>query len=210
MPRPRFDRLAPDVQARILDAAADEFATRGLVGASFNAIIASAGISKGAIYYYFDDKEDLFLTVVRRAVVDLAPSVGGMAVGELPESDFWGAVEGLMAASWTATVEHPQAFALLKAAASLCFDASHSAPMAAFLGDMRAWLETILAAGQRLGEVRVDLPLPLQSRLLVAVGQAFDTWILEELMAGNLSEDDMDDVMVRYVETFRRVVGTPS
>src|SRR5689334_2000875 len=65
MPRPRFDRLSSERRAALLEAAAQEFAQHGYADASLNHILERAGVSKGAVYYYFDDKEDLFLTVVR-------------------------------------------------------------------------------------------------------------------------------------------------
>ena len=64
MPRPRFDKLPPERQATILDAATVEFATAGYENASLNRIIERAELSKGATYYYFDGKEDLYLTVL--------------------------------------------------------------------------------------------------------------------------------------------------
>ena len=56
MPRPRIARLAEDKRTRILEAAAKEFAAAGYENASLNRILEHAGLSKGAAYYYFDDK----------------------------------------------------------------------------------------------------------------------------------------------------------
>ncbi|MBL8975425.1 MAG: TetR/AcrR family transcriptional regulator, partial [Myxococcales bacterium] len=76
MPRPRFATLAPDRRAAILAAAAAEFAAHGIDGASYNRIIARAAVSKGAMYYYFDDKQDLL-----RAVLDDASERAAAAIG---------------------------------------------------------------------------------------------------------------------------------
>ncbi len=40
------------------------FVAHGYVGASLNRILDDAGISKGAAYYYFDDKADLYATAI--------------------------------------------------------------------------------------------------------------------------------------------------
>lgn len=64
MPRPRFARAAPALRAAILEVAAREFASHGYEGASLNRILLAAGLSKGAFYYYFDDKADLAATVI--------------------------------------------------------------------------------------------------------------------------------------------------
>ncbi len=55
-------RRAPmvrDTRERVLAAAQAEFAERGLQAASIEDIAARAGLTKGAVYYYFNDKEDL-------------------------------------------------------------------------------------------------------------------------------------------------------
>lgn len=49
---------------RILDAAAREFSEKGYVRASLNSAWAQNGISKGIIYHYFKDKDELYLLCV--------------------------------------------------------------------------------------------------------------------------------------------------
>jgi TetR/AcrR family transcriptional regulator len=52
---------------RILNAAMQEFAGNDFQQASLNRICAASGLSKGIIYHYFQDKEDLCLACVRQA-----------------------------------------------------------------------------------------------------------------------------------------------
>lgn len=52
-PQPR------DTRDRILDAALAEFGTKGYAGASIDEVAARAGVTKGAVYYWFQDKDDL-------------------------------------------------------------------------------------------------------------------------------------------------------
>ena len=56
---------------KIIDAALREFGQRGYEGASTNQICLSAGISKGLLYHYFKNKENLFLAVCDRCLDDL-------------------------------------------------------------------------------------------------------------------------------------------
>ncbi len=49
---------------RILDAALQEFSGKGYEGASLNTVWAEKGISKGAIYHYFKDKDEIYLLCV--------------------------------------------------------------------------------------------------------------------------------------------------
>ena len=71
MPRPRFEKLAEGKRRRILEAAAKEFATYGYENASLNRMLEEAGISKGAAYYYFDDKADLYTTTLLHYLEEL-------------------------------------------------------------------------------------------------------------------------------------------
>ncbi len=48
-----------NTRERVLAAAQVEFVARGLHAASIEDIAARAGLTKGAVYYYFNDKEDL-------------------------------------------------------------------------------------------------------------------------------------------------------
>lgn len=49
---------------RILDAAMEEFSAKGYAGASLNTVCGENGISKGIIYHYFKDKDQLYLLCV--------------------------------------------------------------------------------------------------------------------------------------------------
>lgn len=56
-----FLNLKEEKRDRILNAALVEFAEKGFDLASTNAIVAAAGISKGALFHYFRSKKELFL-----------------------------------------------------------------------------------------------------------------------------------------------------
>jgi AcrR family transcriptional regulator len=68
---------------RLLDAAADEFAERGIAGARVDRIAAAAGANKALIYSYFGNKDDLFDAVFNALVVDTVHDVP-IDVDDLP------------------------------------------------------------------------------------------------------------------------------
>jgi AcrR family transcriptional regulator len=59
----------------LLDAAVDEFATRGLAGARVDRIATRAASNKRAIYDYFGNKESLFDAALKRVIGDLIEAV---------------------------------------------------------------------------------------------------------------------------------------
>jgi AcrR family transcriptional regulator len=67
--RPKFQRRAEDRPREICAAALEVFAEKGFAAAKLDEIAKRAGVSKGTLYLYFKDKEQLFRAVVRDAVV---------------------------------------------------------------------------------------------------------------------------------------------
>jgi TetR/AcrR family transcriptional regulator len=61
-------RDAEGTKVRILDAAEEEFAKGGLLGARTEAIAANIGVTKSMIFYHFGDKEGLYQAVLERAI----------------------------------------------------------------------------------------------------------------------------------------------
>jgi len=55
-----FGRLPPEKRERIIEAAIEEFSEQGYKSASMNSLVRRAGISKGALFKYFQSKGLLF------------------------------------------------------------------------------------------------------------------------------------------------------
>jgi AcrR family transcriptional regulator len=68
---------------RLLEAAAAEFAERGIAGARIDRIAVAAGANKALIYSYFGNKEDLFDAVFNALVVNTLQDVP-IDVDDLP------------------------------------------------------------------------------------------------------------------------------
>jgi len=60
--------LGPDIEGKILDAAEFVFGHFGFRGATTALIAKKASIAKPHIYYYFEDKEDLYRAILERAM----------------------------------------------------------------------------------------------------------------------------------------------
>src|SRR5512136_2965365 len=59
-----FLKLSDEKRLYILNSAAEIFARAGYHQAAIADICANAGISNGALYKYFNNKEDLFLSII--------------------------------------------------------------------------------------------------------------------------------------------------
>jgi AcrR family transcriptional regulator len=80
-PRRKFERRKTARPGEIIAAALEVFAEKGFAGAKLDDIAERAGVSKGALYLYFETKDDIFRAVVRDAV---APNFN--AIREAAES----------------------------------------------------------------------------------------------------------------------------
>jgi len=65
---PKFRRRKADRPGEIVQAAMAVFAEKGFAAAKLDDIARRAGVSKGALYLYFETKEDLFRAVVDQAI----------------------------------------------------------------------------------------------------------------------------------------------
>ncbi|HJS39996.1 MAG TPA: TetR/AcrR family transcriptional regulator, partial [Sphingomicrobium sp.] len=83
--QPRWQRRAENRPGEICAAALEVFAEKGFAAARLEEIARRAGVSKGTLYLYFKDKEDLFRAVVRDTV---APNIevirASLAKAEIP------------------------------------------------------------------------------------------------------------------------------
>src|SRR4051812_20118599 len=81
----KFRRLPEERPRQILHAALAVFGERGLAAARLDDIAKRAGLSKGTIYLYFPNKEELFREVVRDTVVTQLEA-GERMIGETSTS----------------------------------------------------------------------------------------------------------------------------
>lgn len=92
---PKWRRRSEARPGEIVQAALEVFAEKGFAGAKLDEIAARAGISKGALYLYFETKEDIFRAVVREAVAPNLDLVEGLlAQATLPFPDLLRLVVG--------------------------------------------------------------------------------------------------------------------
>lgn len=207
MPHPRFKNLDPATRERLLEAAAQVFAAEGFDGASLNRIIEAAGISKGGFYYYFDDKADLFGTVVLLAWEAIHPAEP-LDLEALQPDTYWPA---LMQAS-SELSERAQEKQWMAGIARLIYHPPRAAGVHALVekqfAQVREVLRKILRRGQQLGVVRSDLREGLLLTMVLAAAEGADRWMVD-----HWEELDADEVQRYTVELFqilRRMASPPA
>jgi AcrR family transcriptional regulator len=174
MPHPRFEKLDEARKRKLIDAAGHEFARSGYKNASLNAIIEACGLSKGSFYYYFDGKADLFMTLI-----DFVKQI--IFQGEKPDfsvltaEQFWPMIEIMGDRSVALAGEYAWAAKLSRVIQQE--PEVIGEPMRLFLVEMQGVLRDMLLHGQKLGQVRSDIPLDLMMSLAQSMDQATDRWM---------------------------------
>lgn len=151
------------------------FAASGSEGASYNKIIADIGVSKGAMYYYFEDKADLY----RCVIADMLDSMEQAAIDGGPfepssQDEFWQLLMERGAAMRDSAMADEEMLALGRdlakstAGLELAHERAHR------------WIGTLLARGRTVGAVREDVSLRLLTHAVVGMMIAMDRLMLAE------------------------------
>ena len=103
-------RNADRTRQRILDAALEEFSRHGLGGARVDRIAQRAAANKRMLYYYFGDKDGLFLAVLERSYVQIRSAERAL---DLEHRDPREALKRLVEFTWRYYLDHPEFMTLL-------------------------------------------------------------------------------------------------
>jgi AcrR family transcriptional regulator len=199
MVRNRFERLDTGKQERLFEAAAGEFVDRGYEAASVNRIIDAAGMSKGSLYYYFEDKADLFGTLLDRAVTRMLSVVGGFRVESLTAETYWPTMEAFVERSERYLSGEGWSSVLLRS-----FYRLHGGPKGRVLESLRRVTAEVLRRGQEVGVVRADLPLSYLAEVTLALGETGDRWLLAHWDA--ISGEERVRLVGVQMEMLRRIL----
>jgi len=202
MPRQRFLKLQPELQARILDVATEEFATHGFSGASYNRIIERTGTSKGAMYYYFEDKADLYGTVLRHCLGHFTTYLG--AVEPVTTVDaYWAQALEMTRASFRYYRDAPFMAAIARGLVKALQQGQATQAALEYRDALRAWMSLLASAGQAVGAVRTDLPTDLLMSLAVSVSEGVDFWLAERI--DELDDDELEALAHTTLDLYRRM-----
>ena len=110
---PKWRRRKEARPAEIVAAAVAVFAEKGFAAAKLDEIARRAGVSKGALYLYFETKEDLFRAVVHDAIAPNVEVVGKAALSL--HAPFEVTVRAVLTRFATVIASRPEVAAVAKA-----------------------------------------------------------------------------------------------
>jgi AcrR family transcriptional regulator len=205
MPRPRFERLSKNKRLRILEAAAKEFAAHGYETASLNHILEEAEISKGAAYYYFDDKADLFLTTLRYYLEELQAELP-FDIERFAADTFWTKVAAVYRHLFLAYYDRPWVLGITKAGGPAVAETLPEGLMADLWESAQDVMTQLLQRGRELNLIRSDLPDDLLRALIIGIDDAHDRWFYAH--RAEMSRDDVVAAAEQKADVLRRLLAS--
>jgi len=142
-------------QERILKAATAEFARYGLGGARVDRIAERAGANKRMLYYYYGNKEALFLAVMEASYARIRSAERGLKLGEIDPEE---GIRRLVEFTWAYYLKNPEFLTLLNS--ENLHKARHikrSKNIPAMHSPFVAMIEDLLKRGVREGKFRRDV-----------------------------------------------------
>ena len=152
-------------QERILKAATGEFARFGLGGARVDRIAARAGANKRMLYYYYGNKEDLFLAVLEARYAHIRRAELGLHLLDLDPVQ---GMRRMVEFTWNYYLRHPEFLTLLNS--ENLHRARHlkrSKEIRALHSPLLELLDALLRRGQRAGVFRRGVD-PVQLYISIA------------------------------------------
>ena len=176
-----FDNIPESKREKIIAAALEEFAAKGLDNAKIDNIAKKAGISYGSMYTYFTSKDDLIHTIIRKGF-DMQREV---MMSGLMKGGTFERIESILRLSQKVAMDNPGIISLW---VEMSF--SHNERFSNHLFEMEAegtgiWKE-IINDGKKSGEIPADVDTDAAAYILDS--------IVSNLMKAHISNHEMKKI----------------
>ena len=106
MPKQTFLNLSEEKRQAFIEIALDEFANNDYNTASISKIVEKAGIAKGSVYQYFEDKQDLFMYLLDVSNQEMMTHIQQTAPPD-PSAGFFALLRWQMSVTVQAAIKFP-------------------------------------------------------------------------------------------------------
>jgi AcrR family transcriptional regulator len=204
---PRWRRLPEQRPSQIMDAALEVFGEHGLAATRLEDIAKRAGLSKGTIYLYFPNKEELFREMIRHTVV--AQIERREQLMNDPSSSSTELIVRFMREHWkfTRSAQFAPLFRLIHV------EIQNFPDLATFyaeevIGRSHRLLTSIIARGVETGEFRKVDPL-VASRMLSGALVIHGLWCTHRKSFAPLADRTDDQVLDELIQFYLHAIQAP-
>ena len=172
--KPRWERRKEARPQELLAAALDLFVERGFASTRLEDVAKRAGVSKGTLYLYFENKDELFKAVVRNSIV---PVIGAAEVSIAADESCSAALLRSVILSWWERIGATKASGIIKLVTA---EANNFPELACFYQDEvinrgTKMISSLLTRAVERGEFR-PMNVTVMTQVLVAPMLALISW----------------------------------
>lgn len=190
----RQERLGDDKKKLLMNSAIKEFVERGFEKASYNKIIERSGLSKGTVYYYFENKESLLRMVINEIIEQFTSISDGLDLPETTE-EFWKVEYEYNRRAMNFIFESPYPSLLY----ILFSNDNRIRSEISDIDQMLCFRYELIERGQSLGVVRNDISVKTISMIIMEIGKVLNASMIENTDTSEGKSYKQSD-MKRFVE----------
>ena len=188
----------------ILHAAGPVLQREGINGATMGAIASEAGVDRATIYYYFEDKQEIFRTAIHDGLAEMVTALEDIAVsGHSAEVRLRDSIRAVMRAYER---HYPQLYIFFQdGATSSIIDNHLNAEILASGARYEALVEAAVRDGVESGVFVTPLPPKMFAKIVVGMLNWTSRWFVP---GGAMGADDIADGMAETV--LRGIMARPA
>ena len=203
MPNNRFYKLDEEKKELILSTSLTEFMDKNFATASINQISKKAGLSAGALYYYFEDKEDLFNSTIEYASQGLIFNIEDIT-SLIEKLGYWESISQMIKNRLEYALIYPEKMNFIQRLI-LTKDSVESNAKANLVNTFRMLFDY----GYDHGYIDDFLPRALMFEVHLGMITSINKWELEYTESLNQIKD-IDLLIQKYIEMIKNAIGVKS
>ena len=204
MPFKRYYELDEKKRYLIMRTAISVFAEQSFQNASINKISKIAGLSAGALYYYFEDKKDLFYTSINFINAEIMSSEEQL-IDYFNSDGFWQTITKVVHKRNELALAHPTYIRLMQRVMS-----SNDPMEIEAKKELLKSFYIIFEYGYENGYIRLDIPKELVLSIHLGMVMSVTEWTLNYhhiLEENNTKEYDLEKISIEAVKMIKAAVS---
>jgi len=212
MPTETWWNLPPEKRERVTEAAMIEWGKRGFSAGSLNVIAREAEIAKGSLFQYFDDKLDMFTTIVEAGIERIRDAA--LEGVDVENDAFFPSLRRIVCNWLEFFTSHPVERGLAYAAGYEVDEeagaAVRSVTSAHFLSELTPLVKGAVARGEFRADADPDQVISMVVLLLRHLDKApFYPHVDPVLDLTNKQPSDVERVALELIDALERAYGRP-
>ncbi|MFC5649726.1 TetR/AcrR family transcriptional regulator [Paenibacillus solisilvae] len=198
MPKETFINLSLEKQEKVMRAAIHEFLTHGYESGNIGEIAKNAGVAKGSMYQYFENKKELFLYSVHWTMELFMKIDSNSMLFQTKDINFFDVLNMTLDQGWIQLKEEKEAALFMQEVMLGTFNPVAAESRKAMLKTSEDFLLKLIKDGQKNGYFRTDIDDEMLLMFLLGASMRFKEKFLNQ---ARLSETAFSD---EYLEVYRK------